>query len=357
MIAPAARIGQWTAVPGSSIFPGLKQRIPALTRGSRSRPCAPGPILPITTVRPRPADWRRLHDEASRNRETFYLDPATGLAVFTEFGLRQRGSCCRSGCRHCPWEADRADTGEDAPTVEPPHWLTRLRPEPQPVDVLFWSGGKDSFLAYRALLREGTRPVVLLTTFDAASRTIAHQELRVELVIRQAEHLQVPLLGVPLHPGLAYEARIGEAVSLIPAVARFVFGDLHLEHIREWRTGAFRELAERRDASLHFPIWQEPCEVLMTDLEASGIVCEVSAVTDAARGALVPGQRFDRDTMMRLPDGVDRFGENGEFHTLAKVWEVAADRLPDAGIDSEYAARDLERAMAARWPDDVAGDR
>ncbi|MXW08548.1 MAG: hypothetical protein F4X47_04085 [Gammaproteobacteria bacterium] len=204
--------------------------------------------------------------------------------------------------------------------MEPPLWLTRLRPGPEPVDVLFWSGGKDSFLAYRALLREGARPVVLLTTFDAASRTIAHQELRVELVVRQAEHLQVPLLGVPLHPGLAYEARIAEAVTSIPAIARFVFGDLHLGHIREWRTGTFRELAETCGASLHFPIWQVPYEVLMADLEASGIVCEVSAVTDAALGALVPGQRLDREAMMRLPDSVDRFGENGEFHTLAKVW-------------------------------------
>ena len=309
-------------------------------------------------------DWRRLHDEASRNRETFYLDPETGLAVFTEFGLRQRGSCCWSGCRHCPFQAERGDTVEAGPAVDPPLWLTPLRPGPEPVDVLFWSGGKDSFLAYRALLCEAARPVVLLTTFDAASRTIAHQELRVELVVRQAEHLRVPLVGVPLHPGFAYEARIAEAVTSIAAIARFVFGDLHLEHIREWRTGAFRDLAETRGASLHFPIWQVPYEALMADLEASDIVCEVSAVTDAALGALVPGHRFDRKAMMALPDGVDRFGENGEFHTLAKVWTVATsgpagDKLPGQGIiaDSSYAARDLNRAMEARWPGDVAGDR
>ncbi len=263
---------------------------------------------------------RRLHDEASRNRETFYLDPETGLAVFTEFGLRQRDGCCRSGCRHCPFEAERADAEEDASTVAPPLWLTPLRPGPGPVDALFWSGGKDSFLGYRALVRERARPVVLLTTFDATSRTIAHQELRVELVVRQAEHLEVPLLGVPLRPGLAYEARIAEALGLIPEVARFVFGDLHLEHIREWRTGALGALAASRGAALHFPIWRVPYETLMADLEASGIVCEVSAATDAALGALVPGQRFDREAMTRLPDGVDRFGENGEFHTLAKVW-------------------------------------
>ena len=284
--------------------------------------------LPLSQPAGSHGDWRELHDEASRNRETFYLDPETGLAVFTDYGLRQRGSCCGSGCRHCPYEDERASAGEGVPMAEPPLWLTELRPPSDPVDVLFWSGGKDSFLAYRALLRERARPVTLLTTFDAASRTIAHQELRVELVIRQAEHLDVPLLGVPLHPGLAYEARISEAVALIPGVARFVFGDLHLEHIREWRTGAFRELAASRSASLHFPIWRVPCEVLMADLEASGIVCEVSAVTDAALGALVPGQRFDRAAMMRLPDGVDRFGENGEFHTLAKVWEIVDGGLP-----------------------------
>ena len=42
------------------------------------------------------------------------------------------------------------------------------------VVVLLWSGGKDSFLALRALLRTpgaaGPRGVVLLTTFDASSR-------------------------------------------------------------------------------------------------------------------------------------------------------------------------------------------
>ena len=37
----------------------------------------------------------------------------------------------------------------------------------------------------------------------------------------------------------------------------------------------------------------------------------------------------------------------------------AGNRLPWQGIiaDSTYAARDLDRAMAARWSEDVAGDR
>jgi hypothetical protein len=32
-----------------------------------------------------------------------YADPATGLFVMTARTLWDRGSCCDSGCRHCPW--------------------------------------------------------------------------------------------------------------------------------------------------------------------------------------------------------------------------------------------------------------
>ena len=32
-----------------------------------------------------------------------YLDPATGLVVQTRQAHLERGTCCNSGCRHCPW--------------------------------------------------------------------------------------------------------------------------------------------------------------------------------------------------------------------------------------------------------------
>ena len=34
--------------------------------------------------------------------EDYYLD-ANGLMVFTEAYHRKRGTCCGSGCRHCPY--------------------------------------------------------------------------------------------------------------------------------------------------------------------------------------------------------------------------------------------------------------
>jgi hypothetical protein len=32
-----------------------------------------------------------------------YRDPSTGLTVFTAGYLARRGTCCDSGCRHCPY--------------------------------------------------------------------------------------------------------------------------------------------------------------------------------------------------------------------------------------------------------------
>lgn len=32
-----------------------------------------------------------------------YPDPATGLYVLTAVELAARGTCCDSGCRHCPY--------------------------------------------------------------------------------------------------------------------------------------------------------------------------------------------------------------------------------------------------------------
>ncbi len=35
-----------------------------------------------------------------------YIDPASGYTVFTALALAERGECCGSGCRHCPYPAD-----------------------------------------------------------------------------------------------------------------------------------------------------------------------------------------------------------------------------------------------------------
>lgn len=261
----------------------------------------------------------RLHDAACANGEAFYVDPATGFQVFTALTLRRLGQCCGSGCRHCPYAHSAVPIQARSRIARQPTWLTEQPVAASAVDVLFWSGGKDSFLAYRALQRAEQRPLVLLTTFDSVSRSVAHQNLHIDDIVRQAEWLQLPLLGIPLHPELTYENQIAQGLALIRSTGRLVFGDLHLEHIRRWRETAFGD-GPGHSASLHFPLWHESYDVLLADLELSGVNCVISAVTEPVAGLIEVGARFDRQLIARLPAAVDAFGECGEFHTLAQVW-------------------------------------
>ena len=56
---------------------------------------------------------RAAHDEAVRVGADGYTDPDTGYFVFTAAFLEARGTCCDSGCRHCPYngpnDADERD--------------------------------------------------------------------------------------------------------------------------------------------------------------------------------------------------------------------------------------------------------
>lgn len=45
------------------------------------------------------------HDAAVAAGHDGYLDPLTGLYVMTAVYLWERGTCCDSGCRHCPYLA------------------------------------------------------------------------------------------------------------------------------------------------------------------------------------------------------------------------------------------------------------
>jgi hypothetical protein len=46
------------------------------------------------------------HEVAVRAGEATYRDPATGLSVLTVATHLERGTCCDSGCRHCPYLVD-----------------------------------------------------------------------------------------------------------------------------------------------------------------------------------------------------------------------------------------------------------
>ena len=46
---------------------------------------------------------KELHDKTCKEGKSFYLDPETKSTVFTRNFLLERGHCCESSCRHCPY--------------------------------------------------------------------------------------------------------------------------------------------------------------------------------------------------------------------------------------------------------------
>lgn len=50
------------------------------------------------------AEVMRRHEVALRDRRPTYRDPVSGYTVFTARFLADRGYCCHSGCRHCPYD-------------------------------------------------------------------------------------------------------------------------------------------------------------------------------------------------------------------------------------------------------------
>lgn len=260
-------------------------------------------------------DIEELHRLACQNNQSFYTDPATGLFVFTSHHLSQR-KCCACACRHCPY---RRSTGVSKPANFLHGSLDDL---PDQVDVLFWSGGKDSFCALRSLQRDSVRDVVLLTTYNSDSGVVAHQEVGIADVERQAKCIDVPLLAVPVVYGeylQCVEKGLNKLRDHGVELCRLVFGDLHLRHIRSWRDDNLGRLG----AELYYPLWDVDYSLLLAELEEADVVVRVSAVDTGANRTqgITVSDVFDEEFVKRLPEGVDAFGENGEFHTLVHVWE------------------------------------
>ena len=256
-----------------------------------------------------------LHAQACAEKAQFYIDPETSYRVFTSVALERFERCCGAGCRHCPYGHQNVEHTKRTQIRREP-FIQKNNDRVGTCDLLFWSGGKDSYLALRALQKEGLRDVVLVTSFSGTEYRVAHQEIPINCIERQAKDLGLDLLLLPLYPDTEYASRVWVGASLVKrkrSVERMVFGDLHLEHIRDWREKELSFLAP-----LYFPLWNVEYVRLQKELFSSPAQIFISAIVDERCQYLQVGTRFDSEVLSSLPPDVDKMGENGEFHTC--VW-------------------------------------
>lgn len=189
------------------------------------------------------------------------------------------------------------------------------------MNYLFWSGGKDAFLA-RVFYREEHpgRELTLLTTYEESSGMVPHQRIPLETIRRQAEAMGHPLVAVPLPdecPNEVYLAKVREAFAEHGEPGDLIFGDWKLEDVRAWRERHFGE-------HCLFPIWNRRLDELLAVLTLHPVEVRISAVREEFRHLLRPGEPYNQALVRQLHhlDGeIDPMGENGEFHTEVRFPE------------------------------------
>ncbi|HLI63172.1 MAG TPA: hypothetical protein VKV05_07210 [Terriglobales bacterium] len=203
-----------------------------------------------------------------------------------------------------------------------------------------WSSGKDSAWALEMVRRQGESEIVaLLTTVNQTHRRVAMHAVREELLERQAESLDLPLVKVPLPwpcPNAAYESAMADAIERArrEGVTQMVFGDLFLEDIRRYREG---KLTGTGIQPL-FPLWEINTAGLARQMVESGLKAILTCVDPQKLDRSFAGRMFDGALLAELPPGIDPCGENGEFHTLAIAGPMF--RQPIAVEPGEVVERD-----------------
>ena len=182
------------------------------------------------------------------------------------------------------------------------------------MDVLFWSGGKDAWLALTYYRATHANPLSLLTTFREDTGAVPFQEIAISEIRTQAKALELELIEVPLPPSPSNDRYLELVIGALNAEAdiqTLVFGDWHLEDIRSWREDVFGT----EGYHCLFPIWKRPVGELLDRLEEAALEVRINAVAEDYSEAISVGDRFDRSFVEQLPEGIDPMGEHGEFHT------------------------------------------
>lgn len=198
------------------------------------------------------------------------------------------------------------------------------------MDVLFWSGGKDAYLALEFYRMEyPDRSLSLLTTYEKSSGIVPHQRIPIETIEEQAKKLGMELHLVPLPkncPNDVYlDAIEKELDGIDEQIESLVFGDWKLEDIREWREEEFGKMGYR----CLFPIWEKSLHELLPILILKPVEVTISAVRDKYKEYITVGEAYNQRFVQQLPPEIDPMGENGEFHTKVTIQTFDDVDLPD----------------------------
>lgn len=185
--------------------------------------------------------------------------------------------------------------------------------------LLFWSGGKDSNLALTRLMRDPKINVMgLVTTIIKETNCIKFHGITEALLVDQAKFLGLPLVRIYLDENTNNHEYLDIITNKLKPFLKkdlkaIAFGDIHLAELR-----AFKEqIANILNIEALFPLWNENPESLLNEYFENNHQAIITSVKRDLLDNSFLAKPYDREWIKRLPENIDPFGENGEFHTFA----------------------------------------
>jgi uncharacterized protein (TIGR00290 family) len=181
-----------------------------------------------------------------------------------------------------------------------------------------WSSGKDAaFALYKMQKEQKFKVEKLVTTINSEVDRVSMHGLRKELLLRQAESLEIPLQIISLNGNVSmqtYNAIMKTEVSILIAegYTHSVFGDIFLEDLKDYREKQLTEVGLKAV----FPLWGTNTRELMDEFIREGFKAITVCVNAKLLDKSFCGRIIDHQFIADLPVNVDPCGENGEFHSF-----------------------------------------
>jgi uncharacterized protein (TIGR00290 family) len=181
--------------------------------------------------------------------------------------------------------------------------------------ALFWSGGKDSALSLYILQQQKKETACLVTSYDPESFEVGIHKVPLSLIEAQAQKANIPLVPMPVRDnGLEiYNQAFFQTLQTLKSqgIRTVVFGDIHLQDIRDYKEAMAREA----NLTAYFPLWDRKPTKICQELKSLGFGSLVICVNLKYLPAALLGKNLE-ELFDTFPSGVDTAGEYGEYHTF-----------------------------------------
>lgn len=176
-----------------------------------------------------------------------------------------------------------------------------------------WSGGKDSCLAVWQAQQAGLEISHLLTALDETGLRTRSHGVSKNLIISQAEALGLKNEFISASWQDYEKQFIAKLMELqYQGVKTAIFGDIDLLAHREWE----EKVCNEAGLTASLPLWNKDRLQLVSIFLHAGFKARVVCVDGRYLDESFVGVEFNQQFIKSLPEGVDRCGENGEFHTF-----------------------------------------